>query len=45
MGTEKGLALAQQLENIEALFIYGKKDGSMETVMTENFGKMLRKNY
>lgn len=43
LGKEKGLELAQQLDNIEALFIFGKKDGSMDILMTDNFGKMLRK--
>jgi thiamine biosynthesis lipoprotein len=44
LGKEKGLEIAQQLEDLEALFIYGKEDGSMGILMTDLFSEMLRKN-
>lgn len=45
LGKDKGIKLANQLNNIEALFIYATPDGSMESEMTDNFGAFLRKNY
>ncbi len=45
MGREKGLKLANQLDGINALFIYGNEEGTMETVTTNGFEKMLKKSH
>lgn len=44
LGRTKGKALAQKLDDIEALFIYGDDHGEMKIEMTDEFGKMLKKS-
>ena len=42
MGPEKALARAEAFEDIEAYFIIGKKDGSMETVFTSGLAPLFK---